>query len=417
VLEFLIDAGFILSVAFIWFMIAYQFVLTLAGFLHYFDSRREKGKIDTLLEDGKLELPSVTILVPAHNEEKVIKGTVLSILGMEYPIEKMELMVLNDCSEDKTGEILEEIRQTEPRLRIINVPKEEGGRGKSAALNYGLKYATGELIAIYDADNQPEKSALKYLGANLALHPELGAAEGMFRCRNRYVNLLTRFINIEGVAFQWIVQSGRWKMLKISTLPGTNFVMRKDLIQQLGGWDESALTEDSELSIRIYQADKRIKFIPYSATWEQEPQSLAVWFRQRTRWVRGNNYVLGKFLREIPRFKSKVLALEVLYSLSLYYIFLGAVFFSDLVFLLGLTGIWKITLLGPFSQVWALGYLLFILEVFLALSFEEEDKPGNFFLVLLSYFTYCQAWLLVVLSAFWQDLRKTKRSWQKTERF
>lgn len=398
-------------------MIAYQFVLTVAGFRHYFACRRERLKIDRLLEKGELELPRVTVLVPAHNEEKVIEKTVRSILEMEYPADKMELLVLEDSSTDATGAILDELAQAEPRLKVLHIPKAEGGKGKSAALNTGLKHASGELIAIYDADNQPEKNALKYLAANLVMYPELGAAEGMFRCRNRAVNLLTRFINIEGVAFQWIVQSGRWKMLKISTLPGTNFVIRKSLIEELGGWDEAALTEDSELSIRIYQAGWKIKYLPYSVTWEQEPQTLAVWFKQRKRWVRGNNYVLGKFLREIPRFTNKVLALEMLYSLSLYYVFLAAVFFSDLVFILGLTGLWKITLLGPFNQVWALGYLLFILEVFLALSFEEEDSGKNFLLVLLSYFTYCQAWLLVVMAAFWDDFRKTGRSWHKTERF
>ena len=107
----------------------------------------------------------------------------------------------------------------------------------------------------------------------------------------------------------------------ISTLPGTNYVMWNHLIKKLGGWDEEALTEDSELSIRIYEAGYKIKFIPYAITYEQEPQKWGVWIRQRMRWVRGNNYVAKKFWKEIPHFKSKRLAFDLLYTLSLYYIF------------------------------------------------------------------------------------------------
>jgi cellulose synthase/poly-beta-1,6-N-acetylglucosamine synthase-like glycosyltransferase len=414
-LDFIVDSLFILSVAFIWFMIAYQFVLTVAGYLHFISSQKEKAQISKLLQEG-LHLPLVSVLVPARNEERVIKKTVKTILNLDYPKDQLELIVINDDSNDRTGEILESLSQEDSRLRVITIPTSEGGKGKSRVLNTAVKQARGGIIAVYDADNRPEKDALKYLVAVLQLNPELGGVLGKFRCKNKDKNLLTRFINIEGVGFQNILQAGRWKLLGVSTFPGTNFVIHKELLQELGGWDESALAEDSELSIRVYQAGKRIKFIPYSVTWEQEPQSLAVWLRQRTRWVRGNNYVLWKFLKEIPTFSSKVLALELLYSLSLYYIFLFAVVFSDLIFLLGLTGIWNITLLGPFTLVWGLGYLLFILELFLALSFDGEDSLKNLLLVLLSYFTYCQGWLVVVFKAIWQDLRGVSKVWAKTER-
>jgi len=414
--DLMMNSLFSLSVGLIWFMIAYQFLLSLMGFVYFHRARREKAQIDDMIKSGTLDFPFLSILVPAHNEEKVIERTVLGILDMEYPHDRMELIVINDSSTDSTGGILEKLKESEPCLRIIHTTPPEGGKGKSRALNIALKETKGELIAVFDADNKPEKSSLLYLCGTMQLHPELGGALGMFRCENKDRNLLTRFVNIEGVGFQWIVQAGRWQMLRFSTLPGTNFVVKKDLIISLGGWDEDALTEDSELTIRIYQKGKRIAFIPYAVTWEQEPQALPIWFKQRRRWVRGNNYVLWKFLKELPRFTSKALALEILYSLSLYYIFLLAVLFSDLVFILGILDIWSISLLGPFGAVWILGYLLFVLEVFLALSFQREDNPKNFFLIFLSYFTYCQCWLIVVISAIWQDLRGARKVWIKTER-
>jgi cellulose synthase/poly-beta-1,6-N-acetylglucosamine synthase-like glycosyltransferase len=407
---------FALSVGLIWFMIAYQFLLSLMGFLYHRRCGKDKEKIDQMIKEGALDYPFLSILVPAHNEEKVIEITVERILGLTYPPDRMELLVINDSSTDRTGEILDRLKENDPRLRVLHVSKDEGGKGKSRALNIGMKHVKGDLVAVFDADNRPEKNSMLYLCATLQLHPELGGALGMFRCENRGYNMLTRFINIEGICFQWIVQAGRWNLMRIATLSGTNFVVKRDLLEQLGGWDEEALSEDSELSIRIFEAGKRIAFIPYAVTWEQEPQSFHVWFKQRRRWVRGNNYVLKKFLREIPRFSSKALAMEILYSLSLYYIFLAAVIFSDLTFLVGLSGLWSISLLGPFGAVWALGYLLFVLEVFLGISFEEEDSAGNFFLILLSYFTYCQGWLLVVISAIWQDMSGVKKAWVKTER-
>lgn len=414
--DFLMNSLFALSTGLIWFMIAYQFLLSIMGFFHYRASLSEKKKSESVSPEDMTGLPEVSVIIPAHNEEKVIEKTVRSVLTMSYPRDKLELIVVNDSSTDGTGHILERLKGEDDRVRIIHIAPPEGGKGKSRALNIALKEARSDIIAVYDADNRPEAHALLHLCRALVKRPELGGAIGMFRCENRGKNMLTRFINIEGIAFQWIVQAGRWKLLRIATLPGTNFVVRKELVLALGGWDEEALTEDSELSIRIFEKGKRIAFVPYSITWEQEPQTLPVWFKQRCRWVRGNNYVLGKFLKDFTRFTSKTLAVEILYTLSLYYIFLLSVLFSDIVFLLGITKLWTIGLIGPFSAVWGLGYLLFFLEIVLTLSYESEDSPRNAFLVVISYFTYCQAWLVVVIWAIAQELTKAKRQWVKTER-
>ena len=97
-------------------------------------------------------------------------------------------------------------------------------KGKSATLNYGLKYTKGELIAVYDADNTPKADALKHLVHALLSDPKLVAVNGKVRTRNRKVNLLTRFINIEFINFQWLFQAGRWYWFKLSTLMGTNYL-------------------------------------------------------------------------------------------------------------------------------------------------------------------------------------------------
>ncbi len=411
----LLGGLFVLSVIFIWFMIAYQLVLTIAGFFHNWSSAKEKRVIDSMTH---FESPRVCILIPAHNEETVIQRTLDAMIKLEYPADRLEILVINDGSSDRTGEIVEAMSKRDRRVRCYNVPKGEGGKGKSRALNLGLKQTDAEVIAVYDADNQPLPDALKYLVAELLLHPDLGAVLGNFRTINKDRTWLTRFVSIETMSFQAILQAGRWAMFKVATLPGTNFVIWKHLVDDLNGWDEDAITEDSELSIRVYMKGYKIKYIPFAVTLEQEPETLPVWAKQRTRWVRGNNYVVTKFLKEITQFQNKFLAFEVLYLLSLYYVFLFAIGVSDLIFILSVTHLVAIPLPGPYTTVWVLAIVLFILEIILVLSYEGMDTPRNFFLVFLMYFTYCQFWIYVVGRAIYLDyIKREKRTWAKTVRF
>ncbi len=413
-LELDLSILFLVAVILIWFMIAYQLILTMAGYFHHLRSLKEQREVDRL----PLEFPKVSILIPAHNEEIVISKTLQSMLAFDYPRDKVEIIVVNDGSTDRTDSIVGDIASKDARVKLYNVPVGEGGRGKSRALNLGLKLASADYIAVYDADNTPEPSALRYLMAQLLLHSELGGVLGKFTTVNRRKNFLTRFINIETLGFQSILQAGRWKLFRIATLPGTNFIVRRQLLERVGGWDEKAITEDSELSIRIYMEGRRIKYIPYARTNEQEPEKWSVWAGQRTRWVRGNNYVISKFFREVPRFRNKFLALEVFYLLSLYYVFLIAIIVSDILFVLSAAGLVVITLPGPYTTVWILAIILFLLEIFLALSYDREDTFGNLLLTSLMYLTYCQFWVYIVLKGLYLDImKKEKHVWVKTMRF
>ena len=405
---------FVVAVILIWFMIAYQLVLTVAGYFHFLGSMKERRAVDAM----KFDFPRVAVLIPAHNEEKVIRRTLNAMLAFDYPPDRFEILVINDGSTDATETIVKEIAGRDRRVGLLSIPEGEGGKGKSRALNIGLRHTDAEFVAVYDADNTPVPSALRYLMAQLLLHPDLGAVLGKFRTVNRHRNLLTRFVNIETLSFQSILQAGRWKLFKISTLPGTNFVVRRRLLEELKGWDEEAITEDSELSIRIYMEGYHIKVIPYAITNEQEPETWSVWTKQRTRWVRGNNYVALKFFKEIPQFTNKWLAVDVLNLVALYYVFFIAIVASDILFVLSALGLIAIPLPGPYTAVWILAFVLFVLEILLALSYDREDSFRQIGLILLMYFTYCQIWIFIVGRALYLDLiRKEKRTWVKTVRF
>ncbi len=410
----ILEIVFLIIVILIWFMIGYQFIFSIYGYINFIKSMKERKMVDKQSYD----FPTCTILIPAHNEEKVIANTIEAMLNLVYPKDKLKIMVINDGSKDATKEIIESYAAKDDRVILYDVPKGQGGKGKSRALNLGVKQVTSEIIAIYDADNTPDPMALHYLVANLISNKELGAVIGKFRTVNKDRNLLTRFINIETLSFQSMLQAGRWQMHNIATLPGTNFIMWRWLIEKLEGWDEEALTEDSELSIRIYELGYKIKFIPYAITYEQEPETWKVWIKQRVRWVRGNNYVIAKFFKLIPHFVNKRLRFDLLYTLALYYIFFVAIIVSDILFILSLFGVISIPLPGPYSVVWITAFVLFLFEIMLAISFDKEDNWKNFGLIFIMYFTYCQLWIFVMFRAFYLDkIKKEGNIWDKTVRF
>ena len=252
-----IDGLFVLSVVVIWFMLAYQFVLCLLGWLYSHRAAREGRE----LAARNLDLPRVSLLIPAHNEEVVLEHTLAAMAALNYPAGALEIIVINDASKDQTGAIADRWAAKDPRIRVMHLSQAERAGGKSAALNKGMRLARFEAIAIYDADNTPEPDALLHLARQLAVHPELGAVIGLFRCVNRKKNLLTRLINIEGLSYQWIVQAGRWMLMRVCTLPGTNLIIRRPILEKLGGWDSQALTEDAELSYQIYEAGHRINLV------------------------------------------------------------------------------------------------------------------------------------------------------------
>jgi cellulose synthase/poly-beta-1,6-N-acetylglucosamine synthase-like glycosyltransferase len=413
--HFLIDAFFVLSVGIIWFMLGYQFLLCVLGWIYSHKARRERLR----LESQPLDLPRVSLLIPAHNEAVVLDQSLAAMAALQYPEGRLEIVVINDASTDDTGAIADRWAKRDPRIRVLHLSATERAGGKSAALNRGMREARFEAIAIYDADNTPEPEALLHLARQLAAHPDLGAVIGTFRCVNRRRNLLTRMINIEGISYQWIVQAGRWMLMSVCSLPGTNLIIRRHLLESLGGWDPSALTEDAELSIQIYEAGMRIKQVPYAVTWEQEPEKLTTWLRQRTRWARGNNYLVRKHVPRLLSIRPKRLGLELLYALAMYYVCFAAIVLSDLLFLLCGLQLVSVTVLGPFWQVWMLALALFVAEVTLALSREEgEDSLSNILLAGASYFTYCQLWIVVVIRAAWADfVLREPRHWDKTERF
>jgi len=412
ILKIAVDALFVFSVVFIWLMLLYQFVLTVGGF--FLRRRMRRGRKSVSAGDP----PPVTVLIPARNEETVIEALLARVGSFAYPRDKIEVLVINDGSTDGTARAVDRSAAVDPRIKRLDIPPGIAGRGKGAALNLGLSRASGEVIAVYDADNVPEPDSLARLVGALQNDARLAAVCGKFRAYNKRASLLTRFINIESLAFQWIVQAGRWLFFRIAVIPGTNFVVRASALREAGGWDERALTEDSELTFRLYDLGYRVAFLPSAVTWEQEPETLRVWFGQRTRWARGYYRLIADRSRLLLRRKPSRMSLELFNLLWLYYFFVAAVLLSDVLFILCLAGWARIRVLGPYAELWALAFILFSLEVLLALAYEGEDSLSNLLLIPAAYLVYTKLWVLVVLKSLYQEIAgKNRGIWVKTPRY
>lgn len=414
----LADCLSLYSIIAIWSLMFLNIFLSIGGFIYMLKVNKTDGHVPVK------EYPMVSVMVPAHNESIVIRKTVLALLNFDYPKDKYEIIVINDNSSDNSAEVLQGIQAKHPdrKLIVLNTDNQLGGKGKSNALNIALSVASGSVIAIYDADNTPAPDALRILVENLMADDKLGAVIGKFRTRNRNASLLTRFVNIETLAYQCMNQAGRFYFFKLCTIPGTNYVIRRSIINQMGGWDTKALSEDTEISFRLYRMGYYIKFMPLAVTWEQEPQKLKQWFKQRTRWAKGNLYVLLKNFKYAFDKEAGPMRLDVFYYGLVYVLMLTSLICSDIIFVLGILGLCHVTLGGFSTLLWGMAILLFVLNVLITLAVEKNEfNFESALLILLMLFTYSKMWVAVVINAIYlsvQDKVYHKEVvWDKTERF
>lgn len=362
--------------------------------------------------------PSVDILIPAHNEGKVIKKTLEAMVKLEYPGEK-KVYLLNDHSQDETEEIADAFSKEFKNIYHIKVPAGEP-KGKSRVLNYGLQLSKSKYFIVYDADNQPEPQALKLLVEAAEGMPNAAGAVGYVRTINEKENWLTRMISLEFQVFQLLMQSGRWLLFKTGSLTGTNMLLKRSIIEHVGEYDVYALAEDAELTLRITRVGGLLPIIPESITWEQEPQQLKVLIKQRTRWLQGNLYLLEKMFTSFEYYKGKMLV-HTLQQVLVYVIFLIFLLISDGWFIAGILGFTTTVLPIPMLLTWYASYILYTSQLFSAQVAEKTISPLNMLIGFIMYFTYAQLFILLFFRSLYYYLKARRKreiiSWDKTIRF
>lgn len=367
------------------------------------------------------ELPKVAIMIPAYNEEKVIEKTLKTILDLDYPDEQFEVIVINPCSKDNTAKIARDVAsQSKRNVKIIDASNDFEHHGKPRALNFGLKYAAGEVMVVYDADSLVDKMAVKYLVSYLATHPEVAMAFGTRKAINPH-SFFARLGYLESLSQQLLTEAAPPKEgRKFLFSPGTNVAIKRSVLEELGGWDDNALTEDFELSVRLHSHGHKIEYVHSALSYEEVPEKLTVWLAQRTRWARGGNHVFLKYLGELKeklrQKKMSFVNVIILYKLIEFYAPLLALLVSDILFVLGILEVFIFGGMGIGFSLWLLFYMLLFLQVLACLIYTREVNFKNVLGGLLLYF-YFQFWLLTFCRVVWLDLFRTPNLWEKTERF
>ena len=223
--------------------------------------------------------PSISILVPAYNEERAISSCVHSLLSVNYP-KKPQIIVINDGSTDGTARVVAAIASKHDNVKLITQPN----RGKGAALNAGIAFARGELVAVVDADSSVSRSALN----EMVGHFDDGKVGAVVASIKPYKprRFLTRLQSAEYVISCLYRRLGSLTNTMYVT-PGALSVFRSRVVRELGGFDEHNLTEDMEIALRMQKNGWEIRNSMTAISYTQLPETLKALYHQRVRWYRG----------------------------------------------------------------------------------------------------------------------------------
>lgn len=230
-------------------------------------------------------LPIYSVLVPVYNEPEVTPILIKALSKLDYPHEKLDVLLL---LEEKDLETIQAARSADPPryVRFIYIP-DSHPKTKPKACNYGLAFARGEYLTIYDAEDIPDPDQLKKaIYAFRHGRPSLVCVQAALNYYNRNENFLTRMFTLEySYWFDYLLPGLETLDLPIP-LGGTSNHFRTDRLRELGGWDPFNVTEDADLGIRASKRGYTVGVIN-STTYEEANCELKNWIRQRSRWIKG----------------------------------------------------------------------------------------------------------------------------------
>ncbi|MFQ5711342.1 MAG: glycosyltransferase [Candidatus Geothermarchaeales archaeon] len=254
------------------------------------------------------DLPRFSVIVPAKNEEAVIGRLLEALLKVNYPPRKREIIVVEGGSTDNTAKICMEYAGKYPRQ--IRLFQEGLSRGKPSALNHALDHAKGEIVAVFDADNVPDPDIL-LRAANYFRDPSVAAVQGTMHSINAEENMLTKIASREEAAWFQSVMLGRDALNLFVPLTGSCQFIRREVLEELGGWDESSLAEDVEMTVRLNERGYTVKLAVDVESWQETPTSITQLIRQRMRWFQGYMETTIKYGRLLTKMSRLNLDVEV----------------------------------------------------------------------------------------------------------
>ncbi|MBS1956308.1 MAG: glycosyltransferase family 2 protein [Cyanobacteria bacterium SZAS-4] len=379
---------------------------------------RSVDRIATQAREYEFTQPLVSIVIPAHNEERVIAMTIKSMLQLDYP--SYELLVVDDRSTDQTAAILRTIKMSDdPRFRYFSRP-EDSRAGKAASINEALSHTNGKLIAVFDADAQVEPDFLTKMVPYFA-NPLVGAVQGKKKLINGNQNLLTTCQKNE-YYMDHHFQAVRDTVRSAVELRGNGMLLRRTALEELGGLNERAMCEDLDLCTRLHAAGWDLRFAQDALVAEEAPTTLSALFKQRVRWTEGS---ILRYIDHAPRilFNKKLALRTKLDAVLFIFEFIGP--FWLLMENIALVTQWANGTLAPRPLLFAAPAMTVLCLYFIYASFVGIYKEENrSFLkaiqgALMVYFYLTILFVPIVFRLMFKFLKNNERdlSWYKPPRY
>ena len=396
-----------------------QWVLLIPSLTMLLNSIISIRKMDPVIPYEEEDLPFISIFIPAHNEENTIEATVKSVCQSEYyknDEPNFEVIVINDGSTDRTGEILAEIKKDLPQLKIVTRHPPRSGKGKGFVLNDALTLSQGEIIGVFDADTQIKTDYLMTIVQYL--NGDIDGVQSRVKMFNRDENYLARMQHLEFASFGNTLIA-KDNLGSTGFLGGNGQFVKKDAIIDCGRWDGFAVTEDLNLAIKIILQGGKIRYCGECAVYQEAVTTWRAFFRQRVRWAIGNFETLFVYFPQILRAKISLLKkFNILEHIS-FYSFNLLIFFGFVVTIINAAswfifhGPTIIRMEAPFL-VGFLSVIAFFPGIILALL---RDKPTIQELIkdIVKYYIYCFHLIPLFFMTMKTMMTRKERRWSKTE--
>lgn len=364
------------------------------------------------------KLPFVSIFIPAHNEEYTIEQTVRSVCGLDYHEDgepQYELIVVNDGSTDRTGEILAGLKNDYPQLKIVTRHPPRSGKGKGFVLNDALTLSRGEIVGVFDADTQVKPDFLQIIIPYL--NGDIDGVQSRVKMYNKNENFLARMQHVEFTTFgNTLIAKDNLRFTGF--LGGNGQFVKKQAIIDCGKWDGFAVTEDLNLAIKIILNGGKIRYCGECAIYQEAVTSWAPFFKQRTRWAIGNFETLFVYLPQIIRSKIPLIKkFNVIEHIS-FYSFNLLIFFGFVITLLNAIS-WfffqNVTLIKMEAPiiVGILSAVAFFPGIILALL-RDNLSPSDFVKDMVKYYVYCFHLIPLFFLTMYTMMTRKERRWAKT---
>ncbi len=240
--------------------------------------------------------PVVTIMLPLYKEPDIAGHLVKRIARLDYPRELLDVLLLIEEGDSTTREALD--RADLPFwMRAILIPPGHP-QTKPRAMNYGLNFARGSLVGIYDAEDAPEPDQLrKVVDRFREVPPEVVCLQGQLDYYNPGHNWLSRCFTLEYATWFRLLLPGVARLGLFVPLGGTTLFFRRHALEDIGAWDAHNVTEDADLGLRLARSGYRTEIVQ-TTTFEEANAAVLPWIKQRSRWLKGYAMTWATHMRD-----------------------------------------------------------------------------------------------------------------------